>query len=93
MTSTATDLGAIKLHSAARAVGTVGATTTHTVYQVEVTASINLQINLTQLNQNDQVHILYADGTPINNGWQIDYFTFCLTQSSTSLLCRRLRSR
>ena len=80
ITANATDLGGIQLHSTRTVKGTVGVTNTDTVYEIEVGASINLGLTLTKLAQQDKVHLLYADGTAVNTGWQSSSATLKISQ-------------
>src|SRR5271169_3869837 len=57
ITADVISLGAFKLHSSHTAKGAVGVTSNDTVYQVDVTAEINLGLTLEHLLQKDKVYL------------------------------------
>ncbi|QOV88562.1 C2 family cysteine protease [Humisphaera borealis] len=68
-TDAATDLGSFHVKSKATAKGTVGVDATDELYKVTVTEPINLKLTLSKLKQQDELKVLFADGTPISEGW------------------------
>ncbi|MDB5172268.1 MAG: hypothetical protein JWN51_1041, partial [Phycisphaerales bacterium] len=65
--SEAAALGAFQFHSKKTLSGKVGTGDSDVVYKIDVTAPINLSVQLSNLKQKDQLNLLFKDGSVITS--------------------------